>query len=278
VIIGVGVDKGSPGASTLALLLGMCWPTERVLVELDPRGADLAYRCAAAGGRPLAATPSVTTLAIDARPGAMQRALPDYAQSTACAVPVIVGETSPTRFSRIAPHLPALTGALTRWPGTVIADLGSLQPGSPTLTVARAATAVVLVTGTDVASLGHLRDRVEELAVDLGDSSRTRSALAVVVRADGGDASAARQRVEQLLASIGSPTPVIGVLPTEPATVQAVLAGRVTRRMARGALLGEVLAVTVRLCTSWPELTAPSLAGFVPSPTGRPIAASGLTR
>jgi hypothetical protein len=278
VIIGVGADKGSPGASTLALLLGMCWPTERVVVELDPRGADMAYRCATAGGRPLAATPSVTTLAIDARPGAAQRALPDYAQPTACAVPLIVGETSATRFGRIAPHLPALAGVLAGWPGTVIADLGSLQPGSPTLTVARAATVVVLVTGTDVASLGHLRDRVEELTVDIGDSNRTLSPLAVVVRAESGGVAVAQQRVEQLLASIGSPAPVIGVLPSEPATVQAVLAGRVTRRIARGALLTEVLAVTVRLCTRWPELAAPSLAGFVPAAAGTPIATSELIR
>ena len=277
-IIGVGADKGSPGASTLALLLGMCWPTERVLVELDARGSDLAFRCASVGGRPLAATPSVTTLAIDARPGATQRAMGDYAQPTGCAVPLIVGETSPTRFSRIAPHLPALAGVLAGLPGTVIADLGSLQPGSPTLTVARAATVVVLVTSTDVASLGHLRDRVEELAVDLGDSFPTRSPLAVVVRAEGGDVAAARQRVEQLLASIGSPTPVVGVLPSEAATVQAVLAGRVTRRMARGALLTEVLAVTVRLCTGWPELAAPMLTGFVPAAAGMAVATSGLIR
>lgn len=277
-IIGVGADKGSPGASTLALLLGMCWPTERVVVELDPRGADLAYRCAGTAGRPLAATPSVTTLAIDARPGAAPRVLPAYAQPTGCAVPLIVGETSATRFGRIAPHLPALSSLIAGWPGTVIADLGSLQPGSPTLTVARTAAVVVLVTGTDVASLGHLRDRVEELAVDLGNAFRTWSPLAVVVRAENGDVTAARQRVEQLLASIGSPAPVIGVLPTEPATVQAVLAGRVTRRMTRSALLTEVLAVTVRLCTGWPELTAPSLAGFVPKSPASPAVTGGLTR
>jgi hypothetical protein len=278
VIIAIGADKGSPGASTLALLLGMCWPTERLVVELDRRGADLRYRCAAVGGGPLAATPSVTTLAIDSRPGASRRPLPGYAQPTASTVPLIVGESSATHFARIAPHLPTIAGVLTGWPGTVIADLGSLQPDSPTLVVARAATVVVLVTRTDVASLGHLRERVEELTVDVADPHSLRSPVAVVVRADDGDVRAAGQRVERLLASIGSPVPVLGVLPTEPATVQAVFAGTVTRRMTRGGLLGEALAMTVRLCTGWPDLAVSSPPGIVPAAERVPLVSSGHPR
>lgn len=270
-IIGIGADKGSPGATITALLLGMCWPTDRVVVELDPRGADLTYRCTGPGGRPLAVTPSLMTVAIESRPGSAPRPLDGYAQPAGCAVPLIVGENSPTRFTRIAPHLPSLTRVLAGWAGTVIADLGSLQPASPTLTVARAASVVVLVTRADVTGLAQLRERAEELAVDLGDHDRPRSPLAVIVRAAGDDPRDAGQRAERLLASIGSPAPVIGVLPEEPKTIAALLTGQVTRRMTRGPLLTEALATTVRLCTGWPEVTAPDTSIVLSADSAVPV-------
>ena len=40
----VCADKGSPGASTLAVLLAATHPNRPVLVEADPAGGDLAHR------------------------------------------------------------------------------------------------------------------------------------------------------------------------------------------------------------------------------------------
>jgi hypothetical protein len=54
VIVAVGADKGAPGVTTAALTLGMVWPTDRVVLEADPSGADLPFSCAfrvAAGWR-----------------------------------------------------------------------------------------------------------------------------------------------------------------------------------------------------------------------------------
>jgi hypothetical protein len=255
VIIAVGSDKGSPGATTLATVLGMLWPGERVVCELDARGADLPYRMRAAGGGPLAASPSVATLAVDSRPGAGVRSLLMYAQLTAAGVPVITGEVSAHRFANLAGHLPAIGDAFAAWPGTVIADLGCLQPANPALRLARLATVVVLVTRADTESLGHLRDRVEELSAQVGGPHLLRSPVAVAVRASRSEAGTAVSRVERLLGSIGSPVPVIGAVPDDPTTVAGLYSGSLPTRTQRSGLLVSVRELAERLQVMWPELT-----------------------
>ena len=37
-IVAVASDKGSPGASTLSLLMGACWPGDRVVVLTETGG------------------------------------------------------------------------------------------------------------------------------------------------------------------------------------------------------------------------------------------------
>jgi hypothetical protein len=260
VIVAVASDKGSPGASTLALLLGKCWPGERIVVELDPAGADLPYRVTAVDGQPLAASPTITTLAVDSRPGADRRPLHIYAQVARSGVPLLVGETSATRFARIVAHLPVISSLLVDSAETVITDLGRLRPGSPVLPLARAAAAIVLVTRTDTGSLGHLRERIEELGGELGGPHRIRSPLAVVVRAGQRDAHAAEARVGKLLASVGSPAVILGSLPEDPAGVAALYAGIKTRRSSRSGVLTAGREITSRIRASWPELTEPASA------------------
>jgi hypothetical protein len=270
-IVAVGSDKGSPGASTLALLLGACWPGERIVAELDPHGADLPYRVTATGGQPLAASPTVTTLAVDSRPGAERRPLLIYAQPAACGVPLLVGETSAGRFARIVAHLPAIGDVFAAASQTVIADLGRIHPTSPALPLARAAVATVLVTRADTASLGHLRERVEDLGAELGGPHRPRSPLAVVVRAERRDVRAAEARVGKLLASVGSPTVVLGAMPEDVSgVVTALHAGAVTKRSGSSGLLAAGREIVGRLRTNWPELTDPA-----PS-AGRSTVAAGV--
>jgi hypothetical protein len=258
VIIAVGADKGSPGVTTLAVLLGMAWLGRRVALELDPRGADLPLRLPGADGRPLAASPSVTTLAVDTRPGGPARCLLDYAQPSAAGVPVIAGEISSDRFTGLAAHLPAITAAAAGWDGAVIADVGCVQPWNPAMRLAHAAAVTVLVSRADTASLGHLRERVELLAAELGGPARIRPPLAVAVRAEPGEDSAAGARVAKLLASVGSPVPVLGVLPCDPAGCAALWAGRVPARAARRGVFAAARTLAGRLRQWWPELTEPA--------------------
>ena len=67
VIVAVGSDKGSPGATTLATALGLVWPGDRLLCELDPRGADLPFRLMGANGQHMGGGP-VAGHAGDRRP------------------------------------------------------------------------------------------------------------------------------------------------------------------------------------------------------------------
>ena len=43
-IVSVCADKGSPGVTTLATVLGLVWPGQRVVVEADTAGSDLSFR------------------------------------------------------------------------------------------------------------------------------------------------------------------------------------------------------------------------------------------
>src|SRR5215217_7772269 len=69
VLIAIASMKGSPGATSTSLALAAMWPRPVVLVEADPSGGDLAYRCKAAyGGLPYTDR-SVLTLAAAMRDG-----------------------------------------------------------------------------------------------------------------------------------------------------------------------------------------------------------------
>ena len=68
-IVSVCADKGSPGVTTLATVLGLVWPGPRAVVEADTAGSDLSFRLRPAatnggvlGGR-LAPDPSIAVLA-----------------------------------------------------------------------------------------------------------------------------------------------------------------------------------------------------------------------
>ena len=91
-----------------------------------------------------------------------------FAQDTSLGVPVVPGVLSAERFRALRSLWPRVAGELAAWPGTVIADLGRLQPGNPALPVAQASTAVLLLTRADLEGLYHLRDRVAELVRDGG--------------------------------------------------------------------------------------------------------------
>jgi hypothetical protein len=263
-MVAVGSDKGSPGASTLAVLLGMVWPGERLVCELDLRGADLPYRMKNTAPHELVEGPSLAALAIDARLESDRRPLPMYAQETTVGVPLIVGEPSCERFSRLLPHLPAIGTTFADWSGTVIADLGCLQPWNPAVPLAGLASVLLLVTRSDTESLGHLRDRVHELAGQVGGTQR---GVGIAVRAPRNETRAAVRRVERLLASVGSPASVVGPLREDPQAAAELWSGAVTGRFLRSALFESTRDLVERLCGTWSE----------PNPTAEPSECGGWT-
>ena len=253
-IVAVGSDKGSPGTTTLATALGLVWPGDRLLCELDLRGADLPFRLMGANGQHMGAVPSLATLAIDARPGAAIPQLARYAQQTVLGVPVIRGEVSTRAANKVGPHLPAIATLASEWPGAVIADVGSLQPGNPALVVAKSASIVLLVMRASTEGLGHLRDRVDELAAYVGDPSRDWTSVGVVLVAGPREEIAAVRRTRGLLDSIGSPAPVVGVFQHDPAAAAALWAGPLSKRITKGPLVRSAEMLVDSMCKLWPQV------------------------
>jgi hypothetical protein len=252
-IIAVGSDKGSPGATTLTTSLGLMWPGERLVCELDPRGADLPFRLLGANGQHLAATPSLATLAVDARPGALPPNLVRYSQPTALGVPVIRGEVSTRAAGRVAPHLPAIANVAAAWQGVALCDLGSLQATNPALVVAKAASIVLLVMRASTEGLGHLRDRVEELSGYVGNPDREWTPLGVVLVASAREAGAATRRTRALLDSIGSPVPVAGVFHYDQAGATSLWAGQPGKRITKGPIARSTGTLISNMRQLWPH-------------------------
>ena len=161
VIVGVCSDKGSPGVTTLAVALGLVWPGEQCLViECDPSGGVLSFRMqhAEVGGL-LQPEPTVASLASVVRRGLSGDGLRRFCQPTTLGVPVIPGPLTAQRWVPVRGLWPQIAKELADWSGTVIADLGRMQPGNAALPVAQAASAVLLVGHADVEGLFGLRDR-----------------------------------------------------------------------------------------------------------------------
>lgn len=262
-IVAVGSDKGAPGATTLATVFGLCWPGERVLCELDLRGADLPFRLRAANGDFMPANPSLITLAVDSRPGTAAPRLERYAQQSSLGIPVIRGEVTTRANSKVAPHVPSVASVAARWPGAVIADVGSLQPSNPALVVAKAAAVVLLVVRPTTEGLGHLRARVEELSQYVGDPNRDRPSVGVVLVAEPRDEKAVTGQAKALLGSIGSPAPVVGVFAHDPPAVSLLWDGLAGRKLTRSSLVRSAEKLIGRLFELWPhEMNALWLEGL----------------
>jgi hypothetical protein len=256
VIVAVAAAKGTHGTTTLAAALAVVWPRAGALVlEADPSGADLPFRLRhGVTGRSLQPEPSVLTLATDARTGIPAGRLAEYSQPTGLGIRVIPGPMRTQETQALRGAWAAVAAEAARWDGTVIADLGRLDPSHDAVPVAEAATAVLFLVGADVAGLYRLRGRVSELAQLLGNPSRPRHPLTVVVSAPKRHTGQAVEQVTHLLASIGSPIPVIGSLPHDPTAAAALPAGQMTRRLRGSDLFSSARTIAGRLWATWPEL------------------------
>jgi hypothetical protein len=255
VIVAVCSDKGSPGVSTLAMALGMVWPGDRAVLDADAAGGDLPFRLWTADREQrLAPSPSVAELAAASRLGLSEGGPLPFAQGCSLGVPVVPGMLSADRYRPLRGLWPRLAAQVATWPGTVIADLGRLQPGNPAVPMAAAATAVLLVTRVDLEGLARLRERVAELAAAVGDPSHERTPVGVVVTGPQRSRGFAVQQVRQVLLSIGSPVQVAGFWAQDPAGAQALWDGRVTRRLAGCELVRSARTVAESVLATWPAL------------------------
>jgi hypothetical protein len=273
-ILAVCADKGSPGVTTLATALGLVWPIDRVVLEADPSGGDLAFRLRSPRGEFLDSNRSVLEVAADAREGLPPGALARYAEPTSLGVPVLKGRLSPEAFAPMARLWPRVAAEAHNWPGTVVADLGRLQPGNAAGPLAGQATAVLLVTRLGVEALYRLRDRAGELAPRLGQGHHGRSPLAVVVVCPPRSHASAMRQVQQVLAVEGptSTIPVVGFVADDPRGVEALWSPEPSKRLLGSEFMRSVHTLSETLLTWWPQFHAgaPAHWSAPPAPAAPP--------
>jgi MinD-like ATPase involved in chromosome partitioning or flagellar assembly len=258
VIVVVCSDKGAPGVTTLATVLALAWPSERVLLEADPSGGDLSLRMRAPETPYLAREPTLLSLAMAVRSGARGDGLPEYAQDTSLGVAVIPGPPSAQAWTPMLHLWSQVAARIQEWAGTVIIDVGRLQPGHPGMALVAVADAVLLLTTATVDGLFHARERAQELEQVLGERSGRRSPVGVVVRASGKDKRSLTD-VGQVLQNL---VPVIGGFADDPGGIQALLAGTDTAELRRSALMRSAVELVARIRRTWPEPEAPFMSQF----------------
>ena len=231
-LVSLASAKGAPGVTTSAHVLAGVWPRSVILAELDPAGSDLLYRASGQDGRPLDPERGLVSLA------AAQRRDPtadlhDHLSVIDGGLQVLVGLARPEQASAIGAGWATLAAGLRRYPD-VIADVGRVAPGSPSLSVVLASDLTLIVTRPGVEYYGHLRDRLEWLRAETAHrASPVRLAVLLVApwrsRHEADDLS-------QLLRSKGIDVPVAGVLATDPGAADT-LAGRRPRPLGRTLLV-----------------------------------------
>lgn len=242
----VAAAKGSPGVSTTAMALALGWGSEVVVADVDPAGGDLALRYRAEDGKPLDPERGLVSLAASVRRGADASGVEAHLQTVEGDVPVLVGVSRPEQVTGLGAAWPSVSQSLARMADRdVIADCGRVLPGSATLPVLSASSAVLLLTRPTLEELFHLRERLRALttSLHLGDIDAVPVGVAVLTherdRASAGD-------VQKLIDSARLGATVLGTIVEEPKTA-AALRHRLDGRMTRSMLLRSAGAVAGRL-------------------------------
>lgn len=235
-LVTVGSVKGSPGATTLAVLLAATWPTTStepgpLVLEADCAGGDLGGRCW------LPDAPGLTSLATAARSARVT--LREHVSRLPIGVEVMVAPAA-RQPATISVGLLIEPGVDT-WLGdnTVIADVGRLDPGAPSYGLVDAADALVIVSHGDEASL-----------LRLSDAGLPRAKAGLVIT---GDCS---YSPDDITRAVG--VPVAAVLPWDPRAALAVWGpGTPSRAWTKRGLPAAVRALGQNLIGTAPATSAP---------------------
>lgn len=248
-LIAVGGEKGSPGATTTAVALAAGWPVPAVVVEADPGGGDLALRLRLPSGEALPPTPTVLTLAAAARAHLGDRQLVvRHASGMSDRMGVIPGPLLAEQSSGIAGSWEALAGALTSSDLDVIADVGRLDGGSAAMPLAAAAEAVLVVGRPTAAGGLRLRERVKALGPALAARRGNPARIWPVLVAPGRHAAAYAEDLTLLLADAGIHVDGVGHVVLDSAGAARIDGGEnPTGRLSRTPLLRSAKELAGRL-------------------------------
>lgn len=256
-LFAVCCDRGSPGSTTAALALAAARGLPAVVVEADPFGGDLALRLRP-GGHELPATPTVLGMSAG-RSNIEPTPAPRIARSSDAGRPMAptaeggpgsvgvsprhldlwrMGSHQLSEHVRVVPgFLSAEQGSTLAWRAVaataraqtvpVFADLGRIHTGSPSMPIAEAADALIVVCRGDRSSVEHLIRRLEHLVPAIAEKlGRPPLAVPVVITKHRHGSRHAAQ-VAELLAetSVGPTMRGAGWLAWDPDSVTALEGG-----------------------------------------------------
>ena len=154
--------KGSPGVTSSGLALAAAWPRPVVLLEADPSGSDLVYRCRSVAGGPFASSPNILGLASAVR-GDRSVAVSEWTQKLANGVDLVAGVTTPTQGRGLAGLWSAVAAAAMISEVDVIVDLGRVEREAPTMPLLTGADLMVPIVSGSLDSLMHARELLKDL-------------------------------------------------------------------------------------------------------------------
>jgi len=226
-LLAICADRGAPGSTTAALALASARGLPAIVVEADPYGGDLALRLKPDGKHPLAATPTV--LSVAAGRSAERRHVPTPTPMRQLDLWRSGSHELCERVRVVPGFMNAEQGASVTWPSLasvlasqtvpVFADVGRIHTGSPSMPILTAADAVIAVCRGDMGSVHHMIERLEALAPAIAErTGRTPMFLPMVV-APRQHGSELAQAVSQLLgtSAVGPAVRYVGWLAWDPA-------------------------------------------------------------
>ena len=242
-VVAVAAGKASPGATTVAVALTLCWPGPVVLVDGDTAGGDvepglLAGRTDGARGLLSWTVATRHASAIEAAAALAGHVVvlpeaPDAWVLPGLRGPAQAGGLAGGGWSRVATALARGVGGCGR---DVIVDAGRLSQDSCWPVLAEA-DLVLLVVAPTARSMHATEAAIAALRARLGDLDR----VALVVNGDGPYPPA------QVGAAVG--VPVLGVVPGDARAAAALVDGGVApvRGLTRSRLLVAVSGLTERI-------------------------------
>jgi hypothetical protein len=225
-LFAICADRGAPGSTNTALALASARGLPAIVVEADPYGGDLALRLKPDAKHPLAATPTV--LSVAAGRSTEHRYVPastpmrrldlwrSGSHELSERVRVVPGFMNAEQGGSMA--WAALASALASQTVPVFADVGRIHTGSPSMPILTAADAVIAVCRGDMGSVHHMVERLEALAPAVAErTGRTPLFLPMVV-APRQHGSRLAQSVSQLLgaSAVGPAVRYVGWLAWDP--------------------------------------------------------------
>jgi len=248
-LVAVCSAKGSPGVTSLALMMAAVWPDQvATLLEADPTGGDLAFRCRHASGREVATSPNLVGLATAVR-GSFLDGLVDpglvreHSQPLACGVRLVPGVPAPAQARGLGSLWGQIAQAATGSSDDVIADAGRLERTGPSTQFAAAADVLVVVCVPTLESVMHVRHLILDIAPSLPARPGGRGIVPVVVgphRQAAGDTA----DIDQILEGLGMPIERTVPVAYEPRALAELEAGaNPAGRLARTHLLSTARAL-----------------------------------